>query len=220
MTDYYSKDSLNEFGFYKVYKEDFNNPLLELSMEKLYVNALLNNLERLYYDKHGNFDSLVNTINRPVFEKVKIVSNNVYKRKNKLKYITTNHSRDSVAFKYNFFGQLKAIEFYKDSKAHKVLRYKKNLLVSEQIFESKRFKKTLRNKYNKNRQLIRKDIDDNYFHRYLYENDLLIKKEKVRKRDNIITAYTLFTYGTNGLIISKKEYQDEELKEEYIYKYE
>lgn len=224
-------DSLNEFGFYEVYKENVSNPLSELDSKQIYVKALSNNLMRLYYDKYNNIDSLVNTINRPVSEKVIIVRTNVYKRKDKLKYIITNSSGDSITFKYNFFGRLKVIEFYKDEKLHKTLHFKRKRLVSEKIFNSKRFKDVLRYEYNKKGQIIKEDINDYDFFRYKYQGELLVRKEQVQKRDNVIKNYTVYVYGNDNLIKSKKIYETpdsvdvsfgkkDELIEEYFYTYE
>jgi len=201
-----NKTFKGEFGFFEIYTEKSEMPYSDLSTKKTYIMGVGDNLTKVYYDQKENVDSIVTISNIPESKKDKITFRNKYNKKDKPKFIVTIPTKDSINFKYNFFGKLKTQEEFENAKLKKIRYYKKNRLVGQKSFGKYNYKNKVNYIYNDRGLLIKEDVDDIFFYKYYYENDLLFRKEKLYKRSNEVINYTLFTYHTNGILKTKKKF--------------
>ncbi|WP_298516050.1 hypothetical protein [uncultured Kordia sp.] len=215
------KDSIDKYGSFLIYKTQKHN--LELrprQLDEVHLSAFGNTIVTNYYDAYQNRDSMVALIQKSKLESKKIVIpfEKKYKRKGKLASMT---DEDGINYyKYNIFGRLKRVEHFRDTTLYRIRTYRKNHLISETFPTRKKYKKKFTYEYDKKGRIIKSDNNDYHLYRYEYNEFGLSRQEKIYKKRNIVTEYTLFTYDENGRLISKKEYEREDrLIREFFYEY-
>jgi YD repeat-containing protein len=213
----YLIDSTSKFGDFSIYESKDDNT--RIKPRRIHVHAYGNALLTNYFDAYGNRDSLVAILYNPNYKKIVIPFSKKYKRKGKLEFLA---DEDGINYyKYNFFGRLKRIEYFRDTVLYRISTYQKNRLVHETFPTRKKYRKNFEYAYDKKGRIIKKDNDDYYFYRYEYNEFGLSREEKVYKRRDIVEEYILFTYDENGRLIRKKTYRRKNrLISEYFYKYE
>ena len=207
----------SKYGHFFLSKGKFSE-VRKNGKEKNYVAGIGNGILKTYYDNYHNPDSIVFSIYGPKFERITTVIEKEYRRKGKLKFITDIDGKNY--YKYNLFGKLKRIEHYRDSVLYRINDYKNGLLISETFPTRKKYRKKYTYEYDKKGQLIKRDDDDYHFYRYEY-NEFGIKKiEKVYKKKNTVTEYSIFFYDENGILKRKKEFTgNDKLINEFTYEY-
>ncbi|PKG50141.1 hypothetical protein [Olleya sp. 1-3] len=206
-----------EFGHFFIYKSDNNDILTKTSIEN-HVTGMGNGIITTYFDKYRNPDSIVTLTRKPEFKKIFVPIEKRYKKKGKLDYISDLDGKNF--YKYNLFGKLKRIEHFRDTTLYKISEYRKNHLISETFPTRKKYRKKFTYEYDKKGRIIKRDDNDQDFYRYQYNEFGLSKIEKIYKKRNMVTEYTLYIYDKNGILKRKKEFiRNDKLRNEYIYEY-
>ncbi|WP_452233021.1 hypothetical protein [Lacinutrix sp. MEBiC02595] len=218
---YYKKiEFLNDsskFGHFYISKGKFSDVRQNWN-SKNYETGIGNGILKTYYDNYQNPDSLVLLKSEPILKRNTTTIEKEYKRKGKLNFITDLDGKNY--YKYNLFGKLKRIEHYRDSALYRIDDFKNGLLISETFPTRKKYRKKFTYEYDKKGQIIKRDDSDHEFYRYEYNTFGLSKIEKVYKKKNIVTEYTLFIYDKNGKLKNKKEFgRMDKLRNEFIYEY-
>lgn len=214
------KKEHHEFPFINIFesKTNYLNRKVKQTLKVHYYSAL-GGESKFYYDKYGNLDSIYQNYYKDSLKEWKYNIKKEYRRKGKLKYLINKFDEKEV-YHYNFFGNLKKIELYKDSVLYEISNYKKGLLISEVYPTRKKYRKKFTYEYDKKGRIIKRDDNDYDLYLYEYNKFGLSKIEKIFKRKNMVVEYTLFIYDKNGILKRKKEFaRNDKLREEFVYEY-
>tara|TARA_R110002050_G_scaffold110225_1_gene222198 strand:+ start:1120 stop:1959 length:840 start_codon:yes stop_codon:yes gene_type:complete len=214
------KKEHHEFPFINIFesKTNYLNRKVKQTLKVHYYSAL-GGESKFYYDKYGNLDSIYQNYYKDSLKEWKYNIKKEYRRKGKLKYLINKFDEKEV-YHYNFFGNLKKIELYKDSVLYEISNYKKGLLISEVYPTRKKYRKKFTYEYDKKGRIIKRDDNDYDLYLYEYNKFGLSKIEKIFKSKNMVVEYTLFIYDKNGILKRKKEFaRNDKLREEFVYEY-
>ena len=221
LEEYPSINNDSKFGYYYIFNSKNLNQNLMPSFE-FHVMAVGSVYWRNYFDEFGIIDSINQKLQMEDTLKVrnykikKIFKN---KKKGKLDFLI-NEKGDKNVYEYNFFGNLKSINHYKDTVLYKISHFKNDLLVSETFPTRKKNRKKFTYEYDDTGRLITRDDHDYYFWNYFYNDYGLIREEKIYKKRNLIIEYSIYKYDINGKLRSKKEFtRNDILRSKYIYRY-
>tara|TARA_R110002096_G_C14418574_1_gene708914 strand:+ start:14 stop:847 length:834 start_codon:yes stop_codon:yes gene_type:complete len=184
---------------------------------KVHYWSVANGLQKNFYDKFGNLDSIYSNYQRDSLKEWKYNIKKVYRKNGKLKSLINKHGEKEEHF-YNLFGNLKRVEKSNDSVTFLTERYKKGKVVEVSYRSGMKFNY----EYDQIGRVIK--LNDNtgtYYYRY--NNSELNSIEKFLTKKNILFGRTLFTYNSEGILIEKKEYKKiggkEKLIDEFKYTY-
>jgi len=214
------KKEHHEYPFINIFesKTDYLNRKVKQTLKVHYYSAL-GGESKFYYDKYGNLDSIYQNYYKDSLKEWKYKIKKEYRRKGKLKYLINKFDEKEV-YHYNFFGNLKKVELYKDSVLYEISNYKKGLLISEVYPTRKKYRKKFTYDYDKKGRIIKRDDSDYDLYLYEYNKFGLSKIEKIFKSKNMVVEYTLFIYDKNGILKRKKEFaRNDKLRDEFVYEY-
>ncbi|WP_298346697.1 hypothetical protein [uncultured Algibacter sp.] len=214
------KKEHHEYPFINIFesKTNYLNRKVKQTLKVHYYSAL-GGESKFYYDKYGNLDSIYQNYYKDSLKEWKYNIKKEYRRKGKLKYLINKFDEKEV-YHYNFFGNLKKIELYKDSVLYEISNYKKGLLISKVYPTRKKYRKKFTYEYDKKGRIIKRDDNDYDLYLYEYNKFGLSKIEKIFKSKNMVVEYTLFIYDKNGILKRKKEFaRNDKLREEFVYEY-
>ena len=211
-----------ESGIYKEKFPDFKNPEYKYhfinifepkgpylnrdlkSSLKVHYWSVINGFQRNFYNKHGHIDSTHGKYYADSILEWKTKYKKEYSGRGKLKYLL--HDNEKEIFHYNLFGNLKKTEIYRDSVLYRIDHYKKGLLIKEIYPSRKKYRKEFTYEYDNYGRLVIRDDSDYDLYKYYYNQNGIIRKEKIYKKRNRVIEYSLYKYDKEGNLIGRKDY--------------
>jgi hypothetical protein len=201
------KKEHHKFPFINIFesKSDYLDRDIKLNRKVHYWSAM-NGLQKNYYDKYGNLDSIYFRYEKDSLKEIRTKIKKEYRRKGKLKYLINKHDEKEIYF-YTLLGNLKKIELYKDSTLYEISNFKKGLLLSKIYPTRKKYRKRFTYEYDRYNRILKRDDKDYEYFLYFYNDSGLSKIEKILKKKDMILEQKLFLYDKNGILKTKKEFR-------------
>lgn len=200
------KKPKDKYPFVNIFesKSGYLNRDLKSSL-RVHYWSFSNGFQRNLYNKYGHIESTQGKFYGDSLLIWQTTYKKVYRRKGKLKYLL-NENNEKEIFHYDLFGKLKKTEIFRDSVLYQINYYKNGLLIKENFPTRKKYRKEFTYEYDNHGRLVKRDDSDYDLYNYYYNQNGIIRKEKIYKKRNRVIEYSLYQYDKNGELIIRKDY--------------